>query len=251
MIDIKHHVYISVNMAYNNKMFSDHTMAFMMKDSMKRLYLAAKHKAGDESQADIARRMNKSSQQIYNWEVRGVSQEGAIEAERVYGVSPRWLIDGVGNMFTDGSTVEINMADHPDLTPIQRVKFKLSAGVSGFAVEHEDGNGTPIFFRSSWFRQHGLSPDKLFAVRVSGASMEPSLWDQDLVVVNTNDSTPVDGEVFAVNYEGELVIKRMRRDAGEWWATSDNSDQRRFAPKRCTEQVFILGRVVYKQSERI
>lgn len=250
MNDIKHHVYNLVNTVYNNKMFNGPTMHFM-KDSMKRLYLAAKHKAGDESQADVARRMNKSAQQVHNWEARGVSQEGAIEAERVYGVSPRWLIDGIGSMFNDGSPVEINMTEHPDLTPVQRVKFRLSAGVSGFAVEHEDGNGTPIFFRASWFKQHSYQPEKLFAVRVNGASMEPSLWDQDLVVVNTLDAAPLDGEVFALNYEGELVIKRMRRDAGEWFACSDNSDQRRYAPKRCNADVFIIGRVVYKQSERI
>lgn len=81
--------------------------------------------------------------------------------------------------------------------------------------------------------------------------MEPSLWDGDLVVINTADDNPQDGDAFALNYEGELVIKRLRRDAGEWWAASDNADQRRFAPKRCTEDVKIIGRVVYKQSERI
>jgi phage repressor protein C with HTH and peptisase S24 domain len=81
--------------------------------------------------------------------------------------------------------------------------------------------------------------------------MEPALWDGDLVVINTADTSPHDGDAFAMNYEGELVIKRLRRDAGEWWATSDNADQRRFAPKRCTEDVKIIGRVVYKQSERI
>lgn len=94
-------------------------------------------------------------------------------------------------------------------------------------------------------------PEMLFGVRVSGASMEPSLWDGDLVVINTADTDPHDGEAFAINYEGEMVIKRMRRDAGEWWATSDNADQRRFAPKRCTEDVVVIGRVIYKQSERI
>ena len=81
--------------------------------------------------------------------------------------------------------------------------------------------------------------------------MEPSLWDGDLVVINTSDTSPHDGEAFAINYEGELVIKRLRRDAGEWFAISDNSDQRRYSPKRCTEDVVILGRVIYKQSERI
>lgn len=172
---------------------------------------------------------------------------------KALGVTNEWLLTGDGEMLEESRKPpeEVDLENHPDLTPIQRVKFKLSAGVCGFAVEHEDGNGTPIFFRATWFKQHGYTPEKLFAVRVNGASMEPSLWDQDLVVVNTDDSTPVDGEVFAINYEGELVIKRMRRDSGEWFACSDNADNRRFAPKRCHEGVCLIGRVVYKQSERI
>lgn len=145
----------------------------------------------------------------------------------------------------------ISLSDHPDLVSVPRVKFKLSAGVSGFAIEAEEGNGKPVFFRQDWFESNNYRPEKLFAVRVSGASMEPSLWDGDLVVINTADADPHDGEAFAINYEGEMVIKRMRRDAGEWWATSDNADQRRFAPKRCTEDVVVIGRVIYKQSERI
>lgn len=145
----------------------------------------------------------------------------------------------------------ISLSDHPDLLSVPRVKFKLSAGVSGFAIEQENGNGKPIFFRKDWFTSNNYRPEMLFGVRVSGASMEPSLWDGDLVVINTADTDPHDGEAFAINYEGEMVIKRMRRDAGEWWATSDNADQRRFAPKRCTEDVVVIGRVIYKQSERI
>lgn len=145
----------------------------------------------------------------------------------------------------------ISLSDHPDLVSVPRVKFKLSAGVSGFAIESENGNGKPVFFRKDWFETNNYKPDKLFAVRVSGASMEPALWDGDLVVINTADTNPHDGEAFAINYEGEMVIKRMRRDAGEWWASSDNADQRRFAPKRCTEDVVVIGRVIYKQSERI
>lgn len=145
----------------------------------------------------------------------------------------------------------LDLTNHPDLVAVPRVKFKLSAGVSGFAIEPENGNGKPVFFRKDWFKAKGYKPAKLFSVRVCGASMEPALWDGDLVVINTEDITPKDGEAFALNYEGEMVIKRLRRDAGEWWATSDSADQRRFAPKRCTEDVKVIGRVVYKQSERI
>jgi phage repressor protein C with HTH and peptisase S24 domain len=61
----------------------------------------------------------------------------------------------------------------------------------------------------------------------------------------------MDGEVFAANYDGELVVKRLVRDAGEWWLSSDNRDERRYPRKRCDEHTFILGRIVHKQSERI
>lgn len=166
------------------------------------------------------------------------------------GVEVLWLQHGKGPKARPGGKL-VSLSDHPYLQEVQRVRFKLSAGVSGYAVEPENGNGKPVFFRRDWFDQHNYRPDKLFAVRVAGASMEPSLWDGDLVVINTDDTTPHDGDVFAFNYEGEMVIKRMRRDAGEWFATSDNADQRRFAPKRCTEDVTIIGRVIYKQSERI
>ena len=145
----------------------------------------------------------------------------------------------------------VSLTDHPELHEVPRVKFKLSAGVSGFAIDFEQGNGKPIFFRQDWFETNGYRPDKLFAVRICGQSMEPRLWEGDLVVINTADTTPKDGEPFALNYEGELVIKRLRRDAGEWWACSDNPDQQRYAPKRCTEDVKIIGMVVYRKGERI
>lgn len=171
-------------------------------------------------------------------------------------VNPVWLAEGrppkrATSIDSEKTNELIDLTTHPDLLSVPRVKFKLSAGVSGYSVEPENGNGKPVFFRKDWFDLHNYRPEKLLAIRVSGSSMEPSLWDDDLVVINTDDTAPHDGDVFALNYEGELVIKRMRRDAGEWWACSDNADQRRFAPKRCTEDVQIIGRVVYKQSERI
>lgn len=134
---------------------------------------------------------------------------------------------------------------------VRRVRITMSAGVIGWAVECVEEDAPPLFFRKEWFDRRGYVPESLVAVRVSGSSMEPGLWDGDTIVVNRADTQLVDGEVFAVSYEGELVIKRLRRDAGEWFLTSDNTDKRRFGDKRCTENVIVLGRVVYKNSERI
>lgn len=199
------------------------------------------------NQSELARHIGVSPQAVQQWLAGETSPRGKNleKLAEFLGVSPAELQYGSP---TPGA---IDLDAHPDLVPVKRVKFKLNAGVSGFAIELDTGDATPVFFRKDWIDRNGFDADKLFAFRVAGASMEPSLWDGDLVVVDTNDANPTDGDVFAVNYEGEMVIKRLRRDGGEWWAASDNADQRRFAPKRCNGESLVIGRVVYKQSERI
>ena len=208
------------------------------------------------TQSELARLVGVRPTSVNDWlsgKTKSLKGDSAVRASEVMNVRAKWLSTGEGPKRREqgAPAASLDLDAMPGLVAVPRVRFKLSAGVSGFAVEPENGNGKPIYFRDDWFQMHNYRPEKLFSVRVAGASMEPSLWDGDLVVVNTDDTKPHDGDVFAVNYEGELTIKRLRRDAGDWWATSDNSDQRRFAPKRCTEDVQLIGRIIYKQSERI
>jgi phage repressor protein C with HTH and peptisase S24 domain len=170
---------------------------------------------------------------------------------RALDVSVDWLETGTGPMERP-KKVSIRPDDTHEFIAIRKVVFRISAGVAGFAVDYLDnGDGAPLFFQQSWFDARGYDPDKLYAVKVRGASMEPSLKDGDTVVVNSSDQVPLDGEAFAVNYEGEFVVKRLIRDASEWWISSDNQDSRRFPRKRCDENTFILGRIVHAQTERI
>ena len=223
-------------------------MAFMH-DSMKRLYEAALHKRGDRIPADVARRMNASPQTISNWEKRGISQEGAIDAERAYNVSAAWLIDGNGNMLLSSIPQEIIINDSPDHEIVRKVKVSLSAGITGYAIDHIEEDAEPIVFRKSWLQRFNYSADKLIAVYVRGDSMEPGMHDGDTIVINTHDTNPSDGDVFAINYEGELLVKRMIRDAGEWWLSSDNPDQRKHPRKVCQGPTcLVLGKVIHKQS---
>lgn len=135
---------------------------------------------------------------------------------------------------------------------IRKVKLRLSAGISGFSIENEIEDDQPITFKKSWFDKRGFIPEKLLALKVKGESMEPTLYDGDTVVINTMDTTPIDGDVFAINYEGEPVVKRLVRDLGQWWVTSDNPDQRRFSKKVCQDNsCIIIGKIVHKQSDRI
>lgn len=169
--------------------------------------------------------------------------------------NPEWLDAGDGNIWgftkTQKSKKEIDLENNPDYPSIRRVRFKLSAGASGFSLDYPEDEGAPIVFQRAWYEARRLNPEKLFAVKIANGSMEPGLYHGDTVVVNTESKNPKDGTVFAVNYEGELVIKRLVRDRGEWWLSSDNPDERRYPRKVCDENCIIIGEIVHKQSEHI
>jgi phage repressor protein C with HTH and peptisase S24 domain len=215
------------------------------------------------SQTDLATACNVSQPSVNDWvsgKTRSLKASTALRAAAALDVGVLWLTEGTGPMrptttapALQGAPVRVVDDDTlaRDFAPVRRVRFKLSAGVSGYSLEIDDDSGEPIHFRKSWFAAKKLDPDKLLAVRVYGDSMIPNLYDDDLVVVNTADTTPKDGIVFAANYEGEMVIKRVRLEGGACWLDSDSSDQVRYRPRQCGEGCFILGRVVYKQSERI
>ena len=229
-----------------------------------------------KSAAGLARACGIKQPSVSDWlsgRTKKIEGSNLLKAAEYLEVTPLWLAEGKGLM--RGTVIDLvagevyalaknNIAEEPhaayniapiepgvQFIPVSRVLFKLSAGVTGYQVEPLEGNGPPIFFRRDWFEQRGYQAAKLFAVKINGASMEPGLFDGDLVVINTADTKPIDGEPFAANYEGELVIKRLKRDGGEWWLASDNDDKRRYPDKRCDENASLIGRVVYKQSERV
>lgn len=134
---------------------------------------------------------------------------------------------------------------------IRKAKLQLQAGIKGFEIEPEPDDGDTLVIPAAWLSRKGYDPSALLALTVKGESMETTFHEGDVVVINTQDSKPVDGSVYAVNYEGEAVIKRLSRDAGDWWLMSDNPDQREFHRKICRGDACILiGRVVRSESER-
>jgi phage repressor protein C with HTH and peptisase S24 domain len=154
--------------------------------------------------------------------------------------------------FLRSMSVRVVERDDPEFVQIPMVKLRLEAGVTGFQTEPDRLDGGTLGMRRNWLERNHFDPAKLIAVQVKGDSMEPSLYEDDIVVINTGDTKLIDGSVYAFNYEGEAVVKRLSRDAGMWWLTSDNPDQRKYHRKSVHgNECIVIGRVVRKESDRI
>lgn len=148
--------------------------------------------------------------------------------------------------------VESLQSDDKSLVHIPKIPLKLAAGVAGIQVDPERFDGSTWTLKASWIEKHRLHADQLIALDVTGESMAPGLRPGDVVIVNLADTKPVDGVVYAINFEGEPVIKRLTRDAGRWWLTSDNMDQVKYYRRVCEgDACIIVGRVVKKESDYI
>ena len=205
----------------------------------------------------ISNKCDVTPQSVSGWTKTGRIDKVNIEiVANMTGYSLHWLITGKGDKQASPSSLsEATPTAQPpgdDFVAIHFGSFKLEAGISGFSVEYQDESMKPIFFRDDWLRINNFTAAKLIACRINGDSMEPRLYSGDSVVINTEKNTPVDGKVFAVNYEGEMVIKRLYRDGGNWYLRSDNPDKTRYPDKLCSGDICIMiGMVVHRQSTEI
>ena len=221
----------------------------MTTDYGKRLKQARAY--ADLTQKQLAKKADTPLSTLASAESEGLGSSETSKWADACGVSASWLTTGKGEMKIS-KTQEIDFENNIDFPSIKKVNLKVSAGITGFGVEPCTEDDTLIVFRADWYQSRRLKPDNLLALKVSGASMEPNLYDGDVVVMNRADTDLKDGEVFVFNLDGEVVIKRAVRDGGQWWLDSDNQDKTRFTRKACPEGVCIpLGRVIHRQTERI
>ena len=129
-----------------------------MHDSMKRLLDLARERTrhlGDgqrvETFTDLGNRLNVSSAVMTNWKARGISKEGALDAQRMWGINALWLlerrapatIDGGGLLTAEVTTrlvqleanelrrAENQLRAYLDMPPLLHVEFGKRDGTHG------------------------------------------------------------------------------------------------------------------------
>lgn len=173
--------------------------------SIQKLYNHAEATMGDVSPAQVARRMNVSAQTIQNWENRGISKDGALLAQAVYGVDANWLLGVVPSPTNRGEP-----ANDADWTNIRGYAMAVGLGHGREAAEYEETHN--LKFRADSLARKRLRPDKLAVLYGKGDSMLPRIHEGDAILFDTSDTTPSDGDLFVIALQGaantEYNVKR-------------------------------------------
>jgi phage repressor protein C with HTH and peptisase S24 domain len=147
------------------------------------------------------------------------------------------------------NAASVRVGDEPDTIPVRRVKLKVRAGIAGYETEPEMEDGGVLHMPRRVIDKNNYAPHLLLAVTVKGCSMEPLLFEDDVVVINTADKKPADRELFAVNFNGEACVKQLWKNGTQWFLRSMHPDH---GPVNVRSgQCEIVGRVVYQPGREL
>lgn len=136
-----------------------------------------------------------------------------------------------------------------DYALIPQFTAKGSAG-SGHWNDHVEVKGG-LAFKREWLARLGVKEHRCSIIYASGNSMEPSIFDGEVVLIDHDDIEPRDGKVYVLQRaDGDLIIKRLVKQMAGWVIRSDNEDKRRYPDEPVSaddlQQIEIVGRVVWR-----
>lgn len=103
-----------------------------------------------------------------------------------------------------------------------------------------------IPFDITLIKHHGCNHEDLIALWAKGDSMEPTISNHDIIIINKAYNKPIDGYLYAVEYEDQISIKRIQNQGANLALLCDNSKYLAIIGDKYGAQEFnIIGLVVY------
>lgn len=98
----------------------------------------------------------------------------------------------------------------PGFVGLPALDIRASAGAGLAAVPEQLGGGSLIAFREDFLRSIGVNPRFAEVLTASGDSMEPTIRDGDLLVVDRAIDRLVDNGIYVLVYTGMVHVKRVQ-----------------------------------------
>jgi phage repressor protein C with HTH and peptisase S24 domain len=150
------------------------------------------------------------------------------------------------------------MTGDSPLNQIENSIFGNHIQLPFYEVAASAGNGTlveseelvqNISFRAEWLRKDlGVNPNDVFIMLTKGDSMDPTIKEDALIMVDKNTQKHING-IYVLRFNGELLVKRLQFTMSNTIKViSDNKayDTEEINPEQLTgTDLEIIGRVVW------
>ena len=160
-----------------------------------------------------------------------------------FDIDANWLILGSGEVQNWNSSSNEKYLDELDYVPDYDVLVSAGMGM--------DGQGTTSprayqAFRRDWLHQRGLHARNLSIVTARGDSMEPTINNGDMLLVDMSKKVPRDSSIYIIRSNDTLWVKRIQTQPdGKLLLISDNKT---YPPIQLNldefDDVEIVGKVV-------
>lgn len=135
--------------------------------------------------------------------------ENIVAIAKAANVSLLWLATGEGAMGDDQAGSETSELEE-EFALVPGYNIQVSAGHGAFPDAFE----TPtrkLAFRHKWLRFRGLHVKDLVLVFARGDSMEPTISDNNTLMVDTSQRDLQDGNIYVIRTDGHLIVKRVQQ----------------------------------------
>lgn len=180
----------------------------------------------DLSQVELAKRVGISGKQVSDYEV-GTSKPRQSTYMKILNA-----LEVSDQVFSNSDLCSLNINDLED---DQQVVF-------------QNDNGDKIILSREFCSKNRLHPIKDLSVyKIQGNTMEETLLDGDLVLVDTTFRDIVSGRIFLIYFYGEkMAVRLYRSQDGLIDIVRDNTSY--FNKESIKEsEIIVLGKVVYRQ----
>jgi phage repressor protein C with HTH and peptisase S24 domain len=167
----------------------------------------------------------------------------ALDIEKETGISAAWILLGKGEMFDKQPSPLATAMGDTSTSRIQVPYYENIRASAGNGYVNDDDSSVEMISLPKAMIDKKVDPTKIDAIKVHGESMAPTINDADIVFVCKKVQDIVDGKIYVLKHNDEILVKRLFKRRETVLIKSDNPI---FPQEELNkENIVVIGRVIY------
>ncbi|WP_010324346.1 LexA family transcriptional regulator [Marinobacterium stanieri] len=166
---------------------------------------------------------------------------------RAAGVSLEWLAGERGERGevrpAEGNASESTLEDEFAMIPGYSIQVAAGTGT----LPSNEKPSRKLAFRRKWLRFRGLNEQDLVLVFAKGDSMEPTISDNNTLMIDTSQRELSDGSIYVIRTDHHLIVKRVQQlwNKGILLLSDNKEYEKQIVEPNEADDLEVIGRVVW------